>query len=803
MLNSFFSKIGFDDELLSNGKVLDSIRGVAELTDELIYEAYDSGTNIFSLKNGYFGVLMEVDPIIGITAMLDKNISYFFSEELPHSYFQINLLGSHKIGGVLDSWNDVKTNDPMLQKIKQRRYDFLTKKALAFDSATTPRNYRIFISLVQKAKFENFNSTKNNILKKLDSLDLNPMFCSAYDLIQIVQEVVQMERNICSKSKRYNPLELLNRQCLDAESISVESDKILHNETGLVTKVLQVQEYPETFSLQQMIELLGSGGRDSLALSGRFMISLSVSTNITKSKQDSILASGMNVVQSSEKFYARHDLGLKKEATEWMEIIDAVKNGARILDACFTIMITSTTNEISNLKNTIISLYNMHNWKISVAKNIQLIGLLSMLPMQFYYYFDACKFFKLTTKRLSTEMISMLPLHAEWKGMPASGVLLIGRRGQIFNWNPFCRMGGGNYNVVVFGPSGSGKSVFLQELSVSMLSQGVKVFILDIGQSFKNICSILGGEIIQFSSNMTMSLNPFGNFESIQDKDGKDVLTCVQSIISSMCGAETKAEEAQLEKAIIKSIKIYKDKVDITIVSEQLAKLKTPESIRMSMALFPYTSDGKYGKFFSKASNIRFDKPITVFEFEEVRNDVRLLSVILQVISVQVFMQVLSGDRQQKFMLIVDEAWMILDHCAKFLSDLVRVIRKYGGSLVVCVQNYDDFQKTEEHRTIFQNSTWTVMLKQDEKGLNSFKSSEAFKDMIPLIRSVRFAPPQFAELLIYTTGTQVVGRLVLDPFSGKLFSTDAQDFNFINNQLSKGVPIVDAIEQLTQLNKGK
>jgi ABC-type iron transport system FetAB ATPase subunit len=52
-----------------------------------------------------------------------------------------------------------------------------------------------------------------------------------------------------------------------------------------------------------------------------------------------------------------------------------------------------------------------------------------------------------------------------------SGVLLLGRRGKLFNWNPFVRINAGNYNVSVMAPSGSGKSVFLQELASSMLAQ--------------------------------------------------------------------------------------------------------------------------------------------------------------------------------------------------------------------------------------------------------------------------------------------------------------------------------------------
>ncbi|MGV2432076.1 MAG UNVERIFIED_CONTAM: TraM recognition domain-containing protein [Rickettsiaceae bacterium] len=181
---------------------------------------------------------------------------------------------------------------------------------------------------------------------------------------------------------------------------------------------------------------------------------------------------------------------------------------------------------------------------------------------------------------------------------------------------------------------------------------------------------------------------------------------------------------------------------------------------------------GLYGKFFGNNNEshkeVTFDKDITVFEFEEIKNDKLLLSVVLQIIGMQIFMQVLTGDREKKFMLIVDEAWMILDYAAKFLAEFARTIRKYGGSLVVCVQNFADLNNGDQQKAILQNSTWTILLKQDEKGINSFMESEAFKDMIPLIKSISIAREKYAELLICSTGIKVIGRLALDNYS-KIF----------------------------------
>ena len=98
-----------------------------------------------------------------------------------------------------------------------------------------------------------------------------------------------------------------------------------------------------------------------------------------------------------------------------------------------------------------------------------------------------------------------------------------------------------------------------------------------------------------------------------------------------------------------------------------------------------------------------------------------------------------------------------------------------------------------------ENSTWTILLKQDEKGLGAFKESEAFKEMIPLIKSISLSPNKYAEALLYTTGVTVVGKLVLDDYSKALFSTDPADFNFLKNKTKEGISLDEAVEQLVSL----
>ena len=266
-----------------------------------------------------------------------------------------------------------------------------------------------------------------------------------------------------------------------------------------------------------------------------------------------------------------------------------------------------------------------------------------------------------------------------------------------------------------------------------------------------------------------------------------------------MCGiAKDAHKEAIIERAISEALGKYGSKLDISKLACVLQELEGEAAKALAETLYPYTEKGVHGKFFKQGKAASFKEMLTIFEFEEVKNDPVLLAVILQVVLMQVTMQFLCGDRSKQFLLIVDEAWMILDYSAKFLESFGRTVRKYGGSLVICVQNFTDFHKSDERRSILENSAWTVILKQDEKGLSSFNASDGFKDIVPLIESISLVPGKYAEALLISTGLKVVGRLSLDPYSQGLYSTDATDFKYLLEAKRKGLSKDKAVKELAK-----
>ncbi|RYE27415.1 MAG: conjugal transfer protein TraC [Sphingobacteriaceae bacterium] len=858
------AELGYQSSEVVRDYIKKSTLGAIPLANYLSYRYFDKDSNLFFNEGDITGFMIEISPIVGSNSDLEKNLNLFFNSELPSdSHIQFLLIASHNIEDKLSLWKRKRNrySTELLSKLTAYREAFLKEKAQDFESTDgrMGRDFKIYICFSKKngasKNTELIKSFQRKLLQKLKTLKLSPRVCIARDLMFVAGDIAQMQLKDRGYRK-YDPINSLSEQILKPQNrMIIDSCCIYHMDEELVSKCFYPLVLPQYFSLTEMINLLGSE-QEGMSIPARFLISYSLATDIDKVGAKSITNQGLRVLHAAEKSYTRNDINIKYEAAEWKEIIAKNNNGERFLTECMQVMITSTKQEIEIAEETIKSLYNTVDWQLELNKNIQLPAMLSMLPMQQCEYWPTLKTFQLVKKVQSKEVVAKMPIHGEWKGVPDSGVLFLGRRGEMFNWTPFYRVGGaGNFNICVMAPAGGGKSVLLQELAISMLVQEKSVFILDIGASYQNICDLVEGESVRFNKEGNISLNPFAsiagsgasyitardmlaknysyeevcyetglsteqidsyidslNSDGSNDQDEKieilkigkhyvtkDSIIYAKSIIAAMCGIKGDAhKEAVLELAINQGVETYGTNLDITRLAEVLSQLVDVDvSKELAQTLYPYTEKGIHGRFFKAGPTASFKKMMTVFEFEEVKNDEVLLGVILQVILMQVTMQFLCGDRSRKFLLIVDEAWMILDFCANFLEAFARTVRKYGGSLVTCVQDLASFNAGRSQKAILENSSWKAVLKQTN--MESFRESDAFKNSIGLVESItKETNNKYSEVLLQTSGLVIVGRLVLDPYSVALYSTEQEDFHFLSQCKAKGMSKDEAVTELSK-----
>jgi conjugal transfer ATP-binding protein TraC len=224
--------------------------------------------------------------------------------------------------------------------------------------------------------------------------------------------------------------------------------------------------------------------------------------------------------------------------------------------------------------------------------------------------------------------------------------------------------------------------------------------------------------------------------------------------------------------------------------------------------LIPYTKEGVYGRYFEGENNINFNKPMVVIELEELKERKDLQSVVLQIFMMTITNQMLMGDRKTPFHMCFDEAWDLLrgEQTGVFIETLARRLRKYRGSLVVGTQSINDFYKTPGALATFENSDWMCLLSQKKESVDALKDSGRLSmegSMETALKSVTTRHGEWSEVMIYNSSYgYAIGRLIMDPFSVLLYSTQAHEYAKIQQLQREGLSIEQAIDHMIEQRKG-
>ena len=117
-----------------------------------------------------------------------------------------------------------------------------------------------------------------------------------------------------------------------------------------------------------------------------------------------------------------------------------------------------------------------------------------------------------------------------------------------------------NSNFFVLGPSGSGKSFFMNTVVRQYYEQDTDVVIVDTGDSYEGICGYFGGVYISYSKERPISMNPFKVTEVEYNQNFGEKKNFLKSLIFLIFkGTEkpTKIEETIINQTIVEYYREY------------------------------------------------------------------------------------------------------------------------------------------------------------------------------------------------------------------------------------------------------
>lgn len=416
-------------------------------------------------------------------------------------------------------------------------------------------------------------------------------------------------------------------------------------------------------------------------------------------------------------------------------------------------------------------------------------------------------------KRMKTSnCVHLMPLYGAWSGNQRPVVLLSNREGAPFSIDPFATELP-NWNGLVFGGSGAGKSFTISQLMLQFYGQTPKPKIvwIDNGASSEKLVEVLDGAFIDLNLNSGIRLNMF-DLESGENSPSsskiKLILGCLELILKDEDKSGLpKRERALLEETILSCYQKSKGKIPtLSTLRTLLKEHPDPGLKKYSDILFSWTGNTAYGQMLDGESNVKLTKDLIAIEIKGLENYRELKDIFLLLLTAHIKNEAAS-DLSRPYLLIIDEAQRLFKGSPtgkEFAVDCFRVFRKYKGGIWCISQNYKDFLSDPDLAdSLMPNTTFVFILRQRKIDWNDFKETFDFDDaMVEAAKSLEIVKRKFSEFLLIQDENVAIVRLEADPLSYRICTTDGAE-KAEENVLREKDPKRPLIEILTELSKGE
>lgn len=327
------------------------------------------------------------------------------------------------------------------------------------------------------------------------------------------------------------------------------------------------------------------------------------------------------------------------------------------------------------------------------------------------------------------------PLHLDISDLPM-------KKGVITNRNKF-----------VLGPSGSGKSFFMNHLVRQYYEQNSHIVLVDTGNSYQGLCEMIhrktkgaDGIYYTYSEEKPISFNPFFTDDYKFNVEKKDsIKTLLLTLWKSEDDKITKTESGELGSAVSAYIKkIQQDRGIVPcfdtfyeyMLNDYRAELEKRD-IKVSREDFnidnflttlrQYYKGGRFDFLLNSRENIDLlHKRFIVFEIDSIKDNAELFPVVV-IIIMEAFINKMRRLKGIRKLLIVEEAWKALttENMANYLKYMYKTVRKYFGEAIVVTQEVDDIISSPVVKeSIINNSDCKILLDQ-KKYMNKFDGIQA------------------------------------------------------------------------------
>lgn len=519
---------------------------------------------------------------------------------------------------------------------------------------------------------------------------------------------------------------------------------------------------PPTLRTQLVRSEVGNSRRDALYVGGRWigMTNLYTIPDETFTEMGDVLARGDGEFYLVVDFYHEpYERALKALKGRARRFYAAAANPDTYVDPNIRVGQIETEGAIQHISQTGDHVFRIgvslilieKKWESLERRMSQVMGRLAEIPGNPFRQLRNGVFEPWKTRApfcggVNDEVVSLLeynaadflPLSGGWKGHESPVVLFQNRFSELIRFDPFTPTTA-NWNGVVAGGSGSGKTFFVQYVLSDLLKRNdVEIVILDRGRNYEALVEAFGGAFIDIRPGGASSVNMFdledGQAEPTPEKL-QDVLRFLRAILPPGDDrTEEAVENAILEAAIEQTYrrtspdlpqpeggykKVYQgarlsDLVQTLVLVDEIGSRPasvTEKQMARSLALRlqSWVGDSPKGLFLDRETNIPIVQArVVCYELDGLKDDLEVIGTLL--IADLVWKRA-KKQQGKRVLVVLDEAWKVFQspYASSLIEELYRRFRFLGGGIWSITQSLVDLSKGP--RALLGNTSFFFLLR--------------------------------------------------------------------------------------------
>ena len=839
--------------------ILNKVLNRDRMSDVIGTSSYDTEKKLYHNEGDQTaGFLLEISPISASGQQVVGSLTSFLSTNWPKgSMCQFILYSDPNLNPILDRYTaqrpdaaDVAgdTTAEFLSSWSSNYVAYLDSKRFeGIDRQEIPvpfRNFRAFIAVKTPCsvrEFETRSQALQSLVENRDSLYGALRTCNIAFRDMQPGEYIRLMHQIWNPDKSYTlplatgestrGLPLTNRPRLGWDQTRFINDQFIDPSTYIRRRhdkirigkwhaqTLTPSHYaiePTTADINQLIGDLGRANRRQIVTP--FLLTL----NIDLDSQEKNIRQKGNLILAQRNALPALRSKIEKKHADFLKAFDLMEKGDKFIQGMFSLtLFGKSAQELQSAVAAADALWTQLGYKLQSEAGLNVPLFLASQP--FGVTADIIKKSRRFRPAPASTFAMLAPIQADWIGTERAAMLLLSRRGQLQGMD--LRDSDTNYNGAIFAPSGSGKSFLTNNLITNYLSMGGRTFVIDVGRSYEKLCRILDGQYVEFTSESDLSLNMFSlvthalwNSTDKKDKERVEYLmpmleqmtaqmanpfnpitdndTALISQVLRECYTELTPDDPvmDVDKALRKLMQ-KQDELD------KIGRNDTSPGL-LAQRLTPYSSNGKYARWFQGEFNIEFNKRMVVLELEELKQFKDLQQVVLMLIIASIDHSLyITPNRSIPTLVVMDEAWESMEgaNTAKFMETGFRRARKYGAMFLIISQSIFDLKMKNPALAdaVLSNCAWRFFLQPQEEQVNraieeSLISISEYEAQ--LLKSTHTSRGQYSEVaVIDPRGVLQVGRLHVDRRTMLMYTTNPIEVDMLEKLRGMGHGTWDAI----------